>query len=89
MTSSPTTWRSIRSKSTSSQRSHRTPRRSHVSRSTIAKLREQWQTQTWPAGLRGAIQDDVNQMSEYLKLYKEFPTLAQEAPDVPSRASTR
>jgi hypothetical protein len=47
---------------------------------TIAKLREQWQTQTWPAGLRGAIQDDVNQMSEYLTLYKEFPSSPKKHP---------
>ena len=40
---------------------------------SIKKLREQWQTQTWPANLRGPIQDDVNEMSEYLTLYKEFP----------------
>jgi peptidase A4-like protein len=41
---------------------------------SIKKLREKWQTQTWPANLRGPIQDDVNEMSEYLTLYKEFPT---------------
>jgi hypothetical protein len=41
---------------------------------SIKKLREKWQTQTWPANLRGPLQDDVNEMSEYLTLYKEFPT---------------
>jgi hypothetical protein len=48
--------------------------------STITKLRNQWQTQTWPANVRGAIQDDVNEMSEYLTLYREFPTSPKKDP---------
>src|SRR5579863_9468243 len=56
--------------------------------STITTLRQRWMTQAWPANLRGAISDDVKEMSQYLRLYKEFPKSPHKSPTFLTRFNT-
>ena len=74
MTSSPTTWRSIRSRSTSSTReSPNAATLAHVSRRPSRNCANSGRPRRGRPTCAGAIQDDVNEMSELLDVVHGVP----------------